>query len=115
MGIEIKDFNNPEDQNNNFNNATVDVVKVGDQRMMRITAEPGWKWSNDVKPHVGTESCQTKHLGYIASGSVCVRMDDGTEATYSSGQAYSIDPGHDGWVVGNETAVMIEFHGAWGE
>ena len=54
MGIEIKDFNNPDDQNNNFNNATVDVVKVGDQRMMRITAEPGWKWSNDVKPHVGT-------------------------------------------------------------
>ena len=45
MGIEIKDFNNPDDQNNNFNNATVDVVKVGDQRMMRITAEPGWRLS----------------------------------------------------------------------
>ena len=115
MGVEIKDFNNPDVHNNNFNNALVDTVKVGDQRMMRITAKPGWKWSNDVKPHVGTESCQTRHLGYIASGSVCVRMDDGTEATYSSGQAYSIDPGHDGWVVGNETAVMIEFHGAWGE
>jgi hypothetical protein len=42
-------------------------------------------------------------------------MDDGTEATYSAGQAYSIDPGHDGWVVGDEKAVMIEFHGTWGE
>ena len=66
---------------------------------MRITAEPGWKWSNDVKPHVGTESCQTKHLGFIAQGTVCVKMDDGTEAKYSAGQAYSIDPGHDGCVV----------------
>ena len=59
------DFNDPDDQINTFNNATVDVCKVGDQRVMRITAEPGWKWSNDVKPHVGTESCQTKHLGFI--------------------------------------------------
>mgnify|MGYP001161026575 FL=1 len=115
MGVDVRDFNNPDDQINTFNNATVDVCKVGDQRVMRITAEPGWKWSNDVKPHVGTESCQTKHLGYIAQGTVCVKMDDGTEATYSAGQAYSIDPGHDGWVVGDEKAVMIEFHGAWGE
>ena len=73
--------------------------------MMRITAQPGWKWSNDVKPHVGTESCQTNHLGYIAEGTICVRMDDGTEASYTKGQAYSITPGHDAWVVGNETAV----------
>ena len=68
MGVNVRDFNNPDDQINTFNNATVDVCKVGDQRVMRITAEPGWKWSNDVKPHVGTESCQTKHLGYIAQG-----------------------------------------------
>ena len=54
-------------------------------------------------------------MGYIAQGTVCVKMDDGTEASYSAGQAYSIDPGHDGWVVGDEKAVMIEFHGAWGE
>ena len=54
MGIDVRDFNNPDDQINTFNNATVDVCKVGDQRVMRITAEPGWKWSNDVKPHVGT-------------------------------------------------------------
>jgi len=55
MGIEIKDFNNPDENISKFNNANVDVVKVGDQRMMRITAQPGWKWSNDVKPHVGTQ------------------------------------------------------------
>ena len=115
MGIEIKDFNNPDENISKFNNANVDVVKVGDQRMMRITAQPGWKWSKDVKPHVGTESCQTNHLGYIAEGTICVRMDDGTEATYTKGQAYSITPGHDAWVVGDETAVAIEFHGAWGE
>ena len=114
-GVEVKSFEKADEVNDNFNNAKIEAVKVGNQRVMKITLQPGWKWSNDVKPHVGTESCQTKHLGYIAQGTVCVKMDDGTEASYSAGQAYSIDPGHDGWVVGDEKAVMIEFHGAWGE
>ena len=91
------------------------TVKLGNVTMSKTILQPGWSWSSCIKPIVGTESCQTKHLGYIAQGTVCVRMDDGTEATYSAGQAYSIDPGHDGWVVGDEKAVMIEFHGAWGE
>ena len=115
MGIDVRDFNDPDDQINTFDNATVDVCKVGDQRVMRITAEPGWKWSNDVKPHVGTESCQTRHLGYIAEGTVCVRMDDGTEATYSSGQAYSIALDMMDGLSEMKKTVMIEFHGAWGE
>ena len=115
MGIDVRDFNNPDDQINTFNNATVDVCKVGDQRVMRITAEPGWKWSNDVKPHVGTESCQATHLGIIVSGAVCAKHNDGTEKTYKAGDAYSIKPGHDGWVVGDEPAVAYEFHGMWGE
>jgi uncharacterized cupin superfamily protein len=51
----------------------------------------------------------------IVSGAVCAKHDDGTELTYKAGDAYSIDPGHDGWVVGNEPAVVYEFHGKWGE
>ena len=109
-----KNFSNA-DEVKNPPKAKVEVVKLGNVNASKLVLEPGWKWSNDVKPHVGTESCQTKHLGYIAQGTVCVKMDDGTEASYSAGQAYSIDAGHDGWVVGDEKAVMIEFHGAWGE
>ena len=45
-----------------FNNAKMDIVKVGDQRVMRLTLQPGWKWSQDIKPTVGTDSCKTKHL-----------------------------------------------------
>jgi hypothetical protein len=93
----------------------MDIVKVGDQRVMRLTLQPGWKWSQDIKPTVGTDSCKTKHLGIIVSGSVCAKHDDGTELTYKAGDAYSIDLGHDGWVVGDEPAVVYEFHGKWGE
>ena len=113
MGIEIKDFNNPDVHNNNFNNALVDTVKVGDQRMMRITAKPGWKWSNDIKPLAGTDSCQATHLGVLVQGKITCRHDDGTEATYGEGDAYSIKPGHDAWVIGDTPAIAYEFHGAW--
>ena len=113
--IEVKTFDNPDESNTSFNNVKMDIVKVGDQRVMRLVLQPGWQWSKDIKPTVGTNSCKAKHLGVIVSGSVCAKHDDGTELTYKAGSAYSIDPGHDGWVVGNEPAVVYEFHGKWGE
>ena len=113
--IEVKSFNNPDEVSTAFNNAKIESVKVGGQRLMRLTLQPGWKWSRDIKPVVKTESCQTKHLGIIIAGTVCARHEDGTEVSYTKGDAYSIDPGHDGWVVGDEPAEVIEFHGAWGE
>ena len=79
------------------------------------TVQPGWKWSKDIKPIVGTESCQAKHIGVIVEGTVTCRHNDGTEVTYSGGDAYAIEPGHDAWVVGDKPAVAYEFHGAWGE
>lgn len=113
--IEIKSFSNADEVNTDFNNAKIEAVKVGDQRIMRLTAQPGWKWSNDVKPKVGTESCQATHLGVIVSGSICAQHDDGTTATYTAGDAYSILPGHDAWVEGDQEAVVFEFQGMWGE
>ena len=113
--IEVKSFNNPDEINTAFNNAKMETVNVGGQKVMRLTLQPGWKWSADIKPVVKTESCQTKHLGIITAGTVCCKHDDGTEATYTKGDAYSIDPGHDAWVVGDEQVEVIEFHGAWGE
>ena len=82
---------------------------------MLFRSQPGWKWSKDIKPTVGGDSCQATHLGVIVSGAVCAKHNDGTELTYKAGDAYSIQPGHDGWVVGNKPAVVYEFHGMWGE
>ena len=82
---------------------------------MKITAQPGWKWSKDVKPMVGTESCQAKHVGVIVQGSITCQQGDGSEMTYNAGSAYSIEPGHDAWVKGDTGAVAYEFHGVWGE
>lgn len=113
-GINVKHFDAPDQTINDFKNAKIDEVKVGDQKVSRLTLSPGWKWSTDIKPAIGTESCQTPHLGVIVKGTMCIKHDDGTELTYSAGNAYQITPGHDGWVVGDEAAILYEFSGRWG-
>ena len=113
--LERKNFETEADEVSTPNNARVETVNVLGQRVMKLTVQPGWKWSQDIKPIVGTDSCQASHLGVIVSGKVCVKHDDGTEMSYSAGDAYSIAPGHDGWVEGNEEAVVYEFAGKWGE
>jgi hypothetical protein len=74
-----------------------------------MTAQPGWKWSECIKPVVGTESCQAHHVGTVISGSMHVVHEDGTEQTITAGDAYVIEPGHDAWVTGNEDFVGLEF------
>ena len=113
--IDIKTFSEAEEINNSFDNAKIEAVNVGGQRVVHLTLQPGWKWSVDVKPSIGTNTCQAAHLGVIIRGSICCKHDDGTEATYSKGDAYSIEPGHDAWVVGSEIAEAFEFAGMWGE
>ena len=113
--IEVKSFSNADEVNDSFENAKIEAVNVGGQRVMRLTLQPGWKWSSDIKPVVGTDSCQATHLGVIVAGTVKAIHDDGTEKTYTAGDAYSIQPGHDGMVVGDEPALVYEFNGAWGE
>ena len=112
--VETKDFSTQADEVMTPSNARVEMVNVGGQRVMKLTAQPGWKWSKDIKPSVGTDSCQAKHLGVIVEGSITCRHDDGTEITYNSGSAYSIEPGHDAWVNGDTPAVAYELHGLWG-
>jgi hypothetical protein len=86
----------------------MDVVTVGDFTLGKGTFEPGWRWSNDVKPIAGTESCQTLHTGYCISGQMTVRMDDGTEATIGPGDVVRIDPGRDAWVDGDEPCILLD-------
>jgi hypothetical protein len=92
-----------------FPRGRVEVVTVGTTMVTRSTMEPGWRWSECVKPIAGTDSCQVQHNGYAISGRIRVRQDDGTEIEINAGDAYSISPGHDGWVVGDEPWVGVDF------
>jgi quercetin dioxygenase-like cupin family protein len=76
--------------------------------MGRFNFEPGWRWSECVKPVVKTDHCQVSHVGYAVSGQLTVRMTDGTEKTIAAGESYTIPPGHDAWVEGAEPYVGIE-------
>lgn len=89
----------------------IEVVNLGDGSVMKLTVEPGWRWSEHVKPTAGTDSCQVAHLGYVISGRMHVRTDDGTECEVGPGDVQLLGPGHDAWVVGNEPFVMLDFQG----
>ena len=96
------------DETRTFENGKVGVVKLGDFTASRLVLEPGWRWSENVKPIAGTDSCQVLHTGYHVSGRLHVRMDDGTEEEFGPGDAYVIPPGHDAWVVGEEPVVSVD-------
>jgi uncharacterized cupin superfamily protein len=87
----------------------VEVVSLGEVTAMRGTFEPGWRWTECVKPVVGTETCEVAHLGYMVSGRMAVRMNDGTEHEFGPGDAASIPSGHEAWVVGSEPVVFVDF------
>jgi len=87
----------------------IDVVELGDTVVGRMTYEPGWRWSVDVKPIAGTTTCQYHHLGVTMSGRLRVEMPDGTELEIGPGEVFEIPPGHDAWVVGDEPWVSVDF------
>ncbi|HEY2330461.1 MAG TPA: cupin domain-containing protein [Acidimicrobiales bacterium] len=87
----------------------MEVFDLGGAKAARLTVQPGWKWSDCIKPVVGGESCQTLHIGTAVAGHLHVRHDDGTEIDVVPGGVYRIDPGHDAWVVGDEPFTAYEF------
>lgn len=90
----------------------LDIVTLDEMAIGRFVLRPGWRWSQDVAPISGTRSCQHRHLGYTLSGSLEVRMDDGTHLVIGPNEAYEIPPGHDAWVVGDEPWDAVEFASA---
>src|SRR5262245_31215725 len=92
-------------------NARVAVVGLEDTKVAQFRLEPGWRWSESVKPIVGTDLCQARHVGVVVSGSMQVLASDGTESSITPGAAYVIEPGHDAWVPGDEPVVAYEFEG----
>ena len=90
----------------------VEVVRLPGFTLGRFKLQPGWRWSECVKPVVGTQTCQVAHVGHAISGRITVRMDDGTQKSIAPGESYTIPPGHDAWVEGNEPFVCLEMMSA---
>ena len=88
--------------------AHVEVVKLGNMNASRLVLQPGWRWSECIKPVVGGDSCQAGHVGVIVAGQMTCIHDDGSEITVKAGDAYYFAPGHDGWVDGDEPCIMYE-------
>jgi hypothetical protein len=86
----------------------VEVVNLEGYTIGRFNFQPGWRWSECIKPVVKTDYCQLSHVGHAVSGHLCVKMRDGTEKKINPGESYTIPPGHDAWVEGNEPFVGIE-------
>jgi len=107
-GLVTKSFETP-DEVRTPEKTKVEVVDLGGVKAARLHVEPGWRWSECIKPLVGGESCQVHHVGVITSGIMHVRHNDGTEADVTEGMAYVSDPGHDAWVVGDQPAIAFEF------
>ena len=105
--LQKKSLDSP-DETRTFENGKVDVTTLGEFNASRFMLEPGWRWSENVKPLAGTDSCQVLHPGYQVSGRLHVRLEDGTEDEVGPGEAYVIPPGHDAWVVGDEPVVSVD-------
>jgi class 3 adenylate cyclase len=113
---QAKNFATP-DETLSFPKGSAANVRVGELVVGRFEQQPGWRWSEQVKPIAGTESCQFHHIGVGISGAAMIRMDDGTELLVQAGDVFDIPPGHDQWVVGDEPAVSINWGGwrGWGK
>jgi quercetin dioxygenase-like cupin family protein len=109
--LQRKSLDQP-DETRPVDKGTVEVIRLDAATMMRTTFQPGWRWSESVKPIVGGESCQVNHVGYCVSGRLHVQMANGDEMEIRRGDASHIPPGHDAWVVGDEPYVAIDFSGA---
>lgn len=108
---EHKSFAMPDDVRQ-FPRGRAEILHVGGADIGRMTFEPGWRWSNDVKPIAGTASCRAPHFQYHIAGRIAIRMDDGTEFIAGPGDITSLPQGHDAWVVGDEPAVVVDWFGA---
>jgi len=107
--IEVKNFDSPDETRPFQGKGKADVVNLAGQTVGRAVFEPGWKWSENVKPIAQTDSCQVSHLGYVISGRMRVYMDDGSEQEIGAGDVVAIPPGHDADVPGDEPCVMVDF------
>ena len=107
---EFKSFAKPEEVRT-FPAGRLELVKIGGATIGRAVFEPGWKWSTSVQPLAKTKSCEAPHFQYHVSGTLVIKMDDGTILKCKAGDVSLLPSGHDAWVEGNEPAVVVDFQG----
>jgi hypothetical protein len=108
--LQSQDFSKPQEVRQ-FPKGKVELITLGGITFGQATFEPGWRWSTHVKPIAGTNTCQAAHTGVQLSGTMHIKMDDGTELDLGPGQVVNIPPGHDAWVVGHEPVVFLDITG----
>ncbi len=107
--IEVKRFETPDETLLFEEKGHVELVRLGGREAGRAIFEPGWRWSDNVKPIAGTESCEFPHIGYMVSGRMRILMDDGSVGELTGGDVFFIPPGHDAEVLGDDPCVMLDF------
>jgi hypothetical protein len=107
-GVVTGRFESP-DETRTPDKTKIEIVRLGEAMAARTTFQPGWKWSECIGPVIGTDSCQARHVGTAISGHLHVAHEDGSETDIGPGDAFVIEPGHDGWVVGDEPYIALEF------
>jgi len=108
---EHKNLSSP-DETRAFGHGKAEVIQIGGGAIGRLTLEPGWRWSQDVKPIAGTEWCEVPHFQYQVSGRMHVLMKDGTEFELGPGDVSVLPSGHDAWVIGDDPVVAVDWAGA---
>jgi hypothetical protein len=109
MGEAVRNRFEQSDETRTFENGVVEKVTLAGSQVGRATFQPGWRWSESIKPIVGTDSCQAHHVGYAVGGTLHIVTNEGQDVEISAGDVYEILPGHDGWVVGDEPFQGLEF------
>jgi len=109
VAAEAKSFDSPDETRPFEGKGEAKMVELAGHTVGYGTYEPGWKWSENVKPIAGTDSCQVAHFGYVLSGGMVVHMDDGQDMEIKAGDVVAIPPGHDAEVTGSEPCVMVDF------
>jgi hypothetical protein len=108
---ERKDLSHP-DEAQSFEKGGVELVQVGGGTIGRLTLQPGWRWSEHVKPIANTDWCEAPHFQYHVAGRLHIRMADGTEFEAGPGEVTALPSGHEAWVVGDEPVVVVDWYGA---
>lgn len=108
--IETKSLNSA-DEVRTFDKGKLEIINIDGRIVGRATLQPGWKWSDSVKPLVNTKSCEAPHFQYHVSGTLRIKTDDGTVRDCKAGDVSMLGSGHDAWVVGDEPVVLVDFQG----
>ena len=110
-GVEVKNRNSPDENRDLAGKGEAGVFDVGGHSVLYATFQPGWRWTEDMTPLVGTDNCKATHLMYCISGRMGIKHDDGTEVEIGPGDIVSVEPGHDAWIVGDEPCTLVDFGG----